>query len=89
MACIDLPIPTIPTLPSPLSIGITLPPFAFNLNLCCKILPFSLAIPPIPLGISLNLPIIAMINEQIAIVQAFLDQLAIPCPKDLVAAVGL
>ena len=86
MACIDLPIPTIPTLPSPLTIGITLPPFAFALNLCCNILPFALAIPPIPLAITLDLAIIHIINEQIAIVQRYLDQIAIPCPKDFVAA---
>lgn len=88
MACIDLPHVTLPTLPSPLSLAITLPPFSFNFELCCKMLPFSAAIPPIPLGISLNIPLIAMINEQIAIVQAFLDQLHIPCPKDFVPAAG-
>lgn len=83
MACIDLPLPTLPTLTLGLTLGIAIPQFTFDLELCCKILPFPLVTPPIPLPtLVFNPAVIATINTYIAAINAYHDALTFDCPLE-------
>lgn len=85
MACVDLPIPTLPVL----GLGLSLeppstPPIDFDLNLCCKIA--SIHIPPIPLPLPplvVNLSTAALVDAAMAAIEEFLNQIPLPdCPKE-------
>lgn len=82
MSCLKVPVPPLPTLPTGFGFGVTLPPFNFNPLLCCKILPFPISIPPLPLsvGISIPAPILAAVAEAETVLLAFIDQLEVDCP---------
>lgn len=82
MPCIPLPIPTVPSLPSPFTLGITTPPIHFNPQFCCKIPPI-VNLPPLPIGITVNPAIIATLNAAIAEVNNYLHSLPLDCPREL------
>jgi hypothetical protein len=78
--CLKIPIPPIPTLPPGLTLGVPIPVVSFDPALCCKILPFPLVTPPIPLPpLVLNPAVIAIINEKLTALNAYFDQLTIDC----------
>lgn len=82
MPCIALPIPTIPTLPAPLSISLPALPSIVTPGLCCQLIPPITIIPPITLPPAiLNPAVILTINAAIAQVQAYLDALDPGCPR--------
>lgn len=87
LICKKLEIPNLPTLPTGISLGIDFPGVGFNfdLTLCCKIfqLPIGL-LPPIDLGISIQLPIIIALNELIVTINAYLDAIPMFCPKEAI-----
>ena len=83
MACIALPLPTLPTLSLGLTLGLDIPQFSFDPILCCKILPFPLVTPPIPLPTFVfNPAVIATINTYIAAINAYHDALSFDCPLE-------
>ena len=83
MACIPLPKAAVPTLPSPLSVDPPAVSLEFQAGLCCKLLslpPASIAI-DLPPGV-INAAAIALINQNLAAIQTFLDSLPLDCPKE-------
>lgn len=83
-ACIALPIGTLPTLPSPLSLTAPALPSVPGLpDLCCKLPPLPVSLPPIPIPpLILNSAVITTLNATIALVQAFLVSLPLKCPLE-------
>jgi hypothetical protein len=83
MACIPLPKVALPTLPLPLTIAPTFPTFSFDPELCCKLPIPPVATPPVPLPAgTVNPAVVAIVTTNMAIVQKFINSLAIPCPKE-------
>ena len=83
MACVPLPKVEVPKLPAPLSIAPSVPTLSFDAALCCKVLPFPLATPAIPLPpLLVNPALIAIVNQTMSKVTAFINSLSIPCPKE-------
>lgn len=84
MSCLKAPAPPIPTLPSGFGFGATLPPIIINPLLCCKVLSFPIAIPPIPLAVGVQVPpaILAAVAQATAVLLAYIDQLQINCPLE-------
>lgn len=84
MSCLAAPAPPIPTLPTGFGFGATTPSISFDPTLCCKILPFPIAIPPIPLAVGVQIPaaILAAIAEAEAVLLAYIDQLSVDCPLE-------
>jgi len=82
MACLKVPVPTLPTLPGGFGFGIALPGVLFDPTLCCKILPFPIPIPPLPLavGISISPAVLAAIAAAEVALLAYIDLLQIDCP---------
>lgn len=82
MACVEFPLPTLPTLPVPLTLGIELSlTLALDIDFCCKIVsipPFTIALPLPPLV--LNPAFIATLNGFIASINAYHDALSFDCP---------
>jgi hypothetical protein len=85
MPCAKLPVPTIPTFPS--SITIPIPPLpALPVPLlvlpCCNIPipPFPIALPALPIGVVLTAPEVAALMGYVQAFQAYLDQVPIKCP---------
>lgn len=91
MTCIKVPIPSIPTLPPPLSLSIPIPTLpdlsdlAFN-GPCCAIviplpslpqLPIFSAVPPTVMA-----PALLVLDGLMLIIQQFLDLIPPPCPFD-------
>ena len=57
--------------------------FTFDPTLCCKILPFPIATPPIPFPpLVLNPGVIAALNAQITLLNAYFDAFAFDCPLE-------
>jgi len=83
MACVPLPKVEAPKLPAPLTITPSVPEFSFDPALCCKVLPFPLATPPVPLPPgTLNPAVVAIVTNAMSQVTKFLNSLSIPCPKE-------
>jgi hypothetical protein len=84
MACLELPVPVLPTLGLGLNIEPpTLPSFSGDLRLCCKILQFDIVPPPIPLPpLVFNAAVTVSLTAAIAAVQAYIDALPLDCPKE-------
>ncbi len=82
MPCLKLPTVTAPTLPAPFTLGLPgLSGLTFDINLCCKLPPVSLPIPPIPLpAVVLNPAVIATLNSAISAVVTYINSLSVPCP---------
>lgn len=80
MACIELGLPEAPTLPDPLTLGAELPGFEFDPKLCCKLLPFPLAVGPLPFGVVLSAAIVATINGYIDAYNSYHLAIPFPCP---------
>lgn len=82
--CLKAPIPTIPTLPDGFGFGAVTPAVKLDLTLCCKIPPFPYAIPPIPLGVGVQIPppILVAIAKAKATLLAYVDKLQINCPRE-------
>ena len=82
MACLALPDIDLPTLPSPLTIAPPALGGTLNLALCCKIVSITGSIPvPFPPQV-INPPVIAFINTNLALVDAFLDAQPLKCPRE-------
>ena len=82
MACINPPIPTLPTLPSPLSLAPPALPPITTPGLCCQLLPPLTLLPPITLPPNtLNPAVIATINAALQQVQDYLDSIVPDCPR--------
>lgn len=82
MACLEVELPAAPTLPGGLTLEPPIPPFDFDLRVCCKLLQFSLSPAPLALGVALNPAIQAAILEALQQVQDFLDGLPLDCPRE-------
>lgn len=85
--CSKLELPDLPTLPAGISLGIDFPGigFDFDLTLCCKIFQFPVGLlPPIDLGISIQLPIVVALNNLIVTINAYLDAIPMFCPKEAI-----
>ena len=81
MPCLKLPALPAPQLPAPLSLSLSLPSLSFDLELCCKLPPVPIQIPPIPLPpLVLNPAIIATLNAFITQVVQYVNSLSVPCP---------
>ena len=83
MACTPLPDIPLPSLPG----GITLTPpdpgVSFDPALCCKLLPFPVATPPIALPVgTLSPAVIATLLETLQGIQDYLDGLPLRCPRE-------
>lgn len=84
MACIPVPIPSIPSLPAGLSVT---PPTIVVPNvpgLCCK-LP-RIPLPPIPIDLSVVLTaepaLVIALRAALAAATAYIQQLPFPCPVE-------
>lgn len=83
MSCLGLPPPAVPTLPGGLTLGAALPSFTFDPALCCKILPFPVSTPPLPLPpLVFNPAAIAAINAALASFASYFDALSLSCPLE-------
>jgi hypothetical protein len=83
MACIPIPAVPLPELPFPLTFGVTTPPFDFDPALCCKLLPFPIALPPIPLPLgTLNPAVVGVIMANLQAMNDFVDALPLKCPRE-------
>lgn len=83
MACLPLPDVTLPTLPSPLTLDPpALDPVTVGAEFCCKLASFTTPTYA-PFGPAvLNPAVIATINTNLALVQAYLDALPLNCPRE-------
>lgn len=84
MSCISLPAVTPPTLPSPLSLTPpSVDPPEFELELCCKLPPIEIPLPPIPLPpLVLNPAVIASLNAYIEQACTYVNSLSLSCPLE-------
>jgi hypothetical protein len=83
MPCLPIASLPIPELPFPLTIGPPIIDIEFDPKLCCKLLPFPLVVPPIPLPPgTLNPAIVAVIQAQLASMNTYFDALPFKCPRD-------
>ena len=83
MPCIVLPLPQLPTLPSPLSISLGFPFALPDFSFCCKLPPLPISIPPLPIpSLILNPGVIATLNGFITAANAYLNALPISCPLE-------
>jgi hypothetical protein len=84
MPCTPLPTLALPTLPAPLTLTPPAPPsIDFDPSLCCKLLPFPVTTPPVPLPVGvLNPAVVAVLTQQMAAAQSFLDSLSFSCPRE-------
>lgn len=83
MACVDLPVPVIPTLPFGLTLGVPLDLSVpgGTLDFCCKILDIPPVAIPIPLPpLVLNAAAIAALNVALTALNAYHDALSFDCP---------
>lgn len=83
--CLKSPIPTLPTLPPPLTLDLAVPPVvvAGDLTFCCKLATYSLRTPPIPIGSTiLNPAVIAALNGYITSLNTYLKALPLKCPNE-------
>ncbi len=83
MACVKIPIPTIPTLGLGLSLAPpALPPLSLDANICCKL--FDVSIPSIPLPIDPILIAAALpaLDGVLAAIQEYIDLLPLDCPLE-------
>lgn len=84
MSCVPIPTTPIPTLPSPLTLGVAppLPPELDIPGLCCKLPP--IPIPPLPIPIpAIGLaPVMAVMNELVGKLTAFVNSLPLSCPLE-------
>lgn len=83
MPCIPPPQLPIPELPLPLTIAPPpLPSIEFDADLCCKIITLDLVPPPIPIPPgAINPAVVAVLRQNLKLVQAFLDKLPPSCPR--------
>lgn len=84
MACLEIPIPTLPVLGLGLSIEPpALPSFSGSIDLCCKILQFNIVLPPIPLPpLVFNASTAALMSAATQAIQEFIDQIPLDCPLE-------
>lgn len=85
--CDPLALPTLPSLPTGVSLGVAIPGLTepLALRLCCKTLFFNelTVLPPISLGAGAVLPIAIALNEVIAGINAYKRALPVLCPREL------
>lgn len=81
--CIPVPIPSLPTVPSPFSLTApAIPQITAGFNACCNLISFSASTPPIALPpLVMNPAIVVLVNKMIAVVQAYIDNLPPRCAR--------
>lgn len=81
--CLPIPIPQLPALPLPFSFALPgLPGLAIKANVCCLSINLGNLIPPIPLPpLIVNPAFVATIRKAINVVQVWIDQFQLPCPR--------
>lgn len=84
MACLNVPVPVLPVLPTGFSLSPpALPPIPLPVTLCCKLnvlpaIPFPTTLP----SVLINSTFLVAVNAALAVAQAYMDKLTIPCPRD-------
>lgn len=81
MPCASLPTPTPPALPPGITLAFPLPAFSGDLTLCCKLVDFPVASPPLPLPPAV-ISALGPLNAALDQVMAYFSALALPCPKE-------
>ena len=83
MSCLGITPPAPPTLPGGLTLGAAVPSISFDPTLCCKILPFPVNTPPLPLPpLVFNPAVIAAINLAMSQLVTYFDALSVSCPLE-------
>lgn len=84
LICDEMDIPALPTLPEGISLDAALPGIGteFSARLCCKIFQVPIALPPIDLGISIQLPLVVALNGLIKQLNAYRAQIPMICPRE-------
>jgi hypothetical protein len=84
MPCLKAPTISLPALPSGFGFGLELPGASFDPKLCCKLLPFPIVTPPLPLTVGVPIPpaVVAAIATARATLLAYIDQLQVDCPME-------
>jgi hypothetical protein len=82
MPCTPIPVVPVPSLPPGLTLGAALPTPEFAPELCCKLLPFELSVPPAALGIPLNAGIAATLTVTLKTLTDYLLSLPVKCPRE-------
>lgn len=82
MSCVPIPIPALPDFPTGLDLTPpATPPFSGDINVCCKLVSFAIPSIPIVPPISINSAALAALNAKKSLVQAWLNSIAIDCPR--------
>lgn len=83
MACIELPKPAIPKLPSPFSIAPpALPSVSVDASLCCKLVQFTGKLPITLPAATFNPTVIKLINAAIDVINDYKLALPLKCPLE-------
>lgn len=83
--CTQNPIPTLPTLPSPLTLSLPLPqlPSPGDLTFCCRLFTISIVAPPIPIPSTVLTPaVITTLNSYITTFNEYLKAIPLKCPNE-------
>ncbi len=83
--CLTNPIPTLPTLPAPLTLSLNTPqlPTIGDLEFCCKLFTISIKTPPLPIPSTvLNPGVIAAMNGYITALNTYLKAIPLKCPNE-------
>ena len=81
-SCIPLPHVPVPDFPAGLDLSVQTPSITFDPELCCKLLPYPVAVPSVPLGGIIDTAFLLAIAAQVQIINAWIDSLAISCPRE-------
>lgn len=84
MACKELPLAELPSLPTGLTLGADLASITFDPTLCCKLLPFPVISPPASflVGIATDPAVVAILKAKLALVTAYFDSKPTRCPRE-------
>lgn len=81
--CTAMTLPPFPTLGLGLSLDIPLPGIVIDVKLCCKVFQLPLQLPPIQLGVFIDLSIVSdTLNQAIAEINRYLDLIPVICPRE-------
>jgi hypothetical protein len=84
VGCLNVPVPVLPVLPTGFSLSPpALPALPLPVTLCCKItliptIPFPVTLP----SVTVSSAFLIGVNAAMAVAQAYMDALTIPCPRD-------
>jgi hypothetical protein len=81
--CTKLVLPPFPALGLGLSLDIPLPGVVIDIKLCCKVFQLPLQLPPIQLGIGIDLSAVSdLLNDRITEINKYLDRIPVICPRE-------